>query len=289
MFSADNTTILGYGGYALVTPFNSSAYQVLLTSGSFSAEHTPSYSDMLDNPAPNPPTDGGDPMTRVLHADGVSAYTGSIAFDVDSKSVEIFGKCLFRRVPFDVSMADGANAFQMTSCFLTSLSMSASAGGLMTSSISFMGATGKTPASVSASYRNFSSYPDFGTNPTPLAYWRTGNTDVREWSLSMSQAVKPMYGNIDSTDIYSDGSVFSSNPKYLKVGAVEYSLEVTTYTPQVYGAIHVLAKSFAITGRVTSVGYQFGGLNDFGMYTHKFESMSNTGSSAVDVIAVTGS
>lgn len=265
---------LGYGGYAFI-----GEYQVLITSGSFSAEHSPSYMNMLDMPvAEGSGNSSAGNMSRVNHADGVSSYSGSISFDVDSSVIGLFGKYLFRKNQFGATIGDGENNFSMMGCYVTSLSMSATAGGLMTSSISFVGKEGRE--------ENIGPIAAYVRDATPLAYWRTGNLDLRDWTLTMSQAVRPMYGNSDSTDIYGNGSVMSSNPKYLKVGAVEYTLDVTSYTPQLTNKIFVKTSSFTIAGKTTSVGYSFGGLDDVGMYTHTFSSVADGASDAVVITVV---
>ena len=245
----DSAKRLGYGGSGEVD-----GEQVLITSGSFNTSPSPSFLEMLDIPPNN------DSRSRVLHADGVEAYGGNISFDLTMAAMSVLSlsKLLMRGYVFDVGIDDGEDAFLMEDCSLTSLSLGGSAGGLLTASLNFV--------SVNEAQSSILVDNDFirDTDP-PLGYWYSGNTDVRDWSFGMNQAVTPMYVNRDEVV-----------PRYLKVGLIDFSLSVTTYEAiQAHTVINIATSAFTLTGVTTSEGYSFGGMTELGTYSHQFDTAAS--------------
>lgn len=251
-----DTKRLGYGGSASIA-----GQQVLVTSASFMKEISPSYLEPWSIPA------SSTSRSRVLHADGVSSYSGSLSLDVTDNFLSVLdtSTLLSRRYSFSVGIHDGEEGYKMDNCYVTSLSLNGATGGLITASLSFVSAE---PWESSLTVPN-----DFIRDDEPVGYWYSGNTDVREWSFTMNQNATPMYGNENSP-----------SPKYIKVGMVNYGLQVLTFDSIVsHSAISIKTSSFTLTGVTTSEEYSFVGVNDFGNYRHSFETAANatTGSGGI--------
>lgn len=255
--------LLGYGGSASIA-----GVQVFVTAGSFDEEFAPSYLNMIQTP-PSTAMAG-----RVQHADGTAGYTGSLSFDVYNAmlgSIFTTSTLLGRFYKFDVGINDGVYDWQMADCKLTSLSISGTVGGLVTAQVSFLALLGKKVGATPHVFLR---------DVEPLAYWYTGtgpSDNIKDWTLSMSQEAELVYKNENSTQ-----------PAYIKVGGVSYTLAVTSYenlfpagttTPITIGT-----SSFTLTGRPTVRGFAFGGITDIGSYSYTFETSSQTGRSNAVVI-----
>lgn len=248
---------MGYGGSAEID-----GVQVLITSGGFGNAETPSYLEPLSL-QPSTST-----RSRVLHADGTAAYTGQVDFDVTAESLVLLttSKLLSRGYTFDVGIDDGEDGQLMEDVLVTSLSLSGAAGGLITASLSFMG---PEEASSSVFVAN-----DFIRDQVPYGYWYSGNTDVRDWTFNMNQAVTPVYVNEDVM-----------TPRYLKVGIFDFSLEVTTYEQlRAHSAITIATRTFTLKGNTTSEGFSFTGMTDLGTYAHSFETAADISVGSDDTI-----
>ena len=256
----DSSKRLGYGGAAFIA-----GTQVLITGGSFDQADAPATLDMLDLPSI---TSGLLRRGRVLHAPGTSLFTGSLGFDVTKNAIADFitvDKLLQRNWEFDVEIQDGENKYKMTDCLAQSVSLSGSPAGLISVSISFMGIEEKVDGTTAEDYLlNYDVTPD----DQPIAYWWSGADDVRDWTFNYTQGVTPMYGNTTTMD-----------PKYMIGGLVTYSLQVTTYSELIHDAVSIATTSFTLTGVTTEKGYTFNGPTDLGMYSHSFETASDTGAS----------
>lgn len=255
----DASKQLGYGGSAEVA-----GQQVLITSGGFNTAETPSYLE----PWSIPPSQVS--RSRVLHADGVAAYSGELSLDVTDKFLTVLttSTLLARRYQFTVGIHDGEDAEEMEDCFLSSMTLSGASGGLVNASLSFV--------SASAPQSSLSVANAFIRDDEPLGYWYSGATDVREWTLTMNQSVTPVYGNEDTPA-----------PRYINVGMVDYSLSVTTYESVIAQAsIEIKTSTFTLTGITTSEEYAFGGVTDLGNYRHTFDTAADA-TSGSDAVIIT--
>lgn len=168
---------LGYAGAAVVD-----GVQVPVTSASFSKAYNRSYMEMMDIP---PDTSS---RSKVLIADGTSLTTASVAFDVTDSPMALFAddRLFQRRYSFSLGIHDGVTGQVLDDCYLTSMTLEGSAGGLISCSIQAT-SSGNAVAGTVAN--------NFIRDQTYYGYWYSGGVDVRDWSLSMSQTVTPVYTN----------------------------------------------------------------------------------------------
>ena len=253
----DDTKRLGYGGSSEIDDV-----QVLIASGGFERQTAVSYLEPLSIPATTVS------RSRVKHADGIAAYSANVSFDVTQNFLAALttSRLFARRYTFDVGIHDGEDAENMADCYVQSLSLNGSAGGLITATLSAISAS--APAS-SLGVDN-----DFIRDDTPLGYWRSGNTDVRDWTLTMNQAAEPVYVNESTT-----------TPRYIRVGLISFSLQVTTYEAvQTHNDITIATASFTLSGDTASEGFQFVGVTELGQYTHLFETSADFSIGSGDTI-----
>jgi hypothetical protein len=253
---------LGYGGSATVD-----GRQVLITSGSFSEATSISYLNMISTP-PNATMAG-----RVKHADGTRGYTGSLSFDLYDDTMDLFvptAGLLERYYSFDVGINDGAQDWKMTSCKLTSLTISGAVDGLLNAQLSFVSKAGKVVDLVT---NNF-----IRDTAIPIGYWYSGagaSDNIVDWSLTMNQEAELVYKNEDTIE-----------PAYIRVGLVNYVLSVTSYKALTApSTIKIETKSFTLNGETTGSGFAYGGLTNLGTYNYTFETSSDTTSDSL-VISV---
>lgn len=266
--STDITRRLGYGGSATIGDTGSEV-QVLITGGNLDQADNPSFLEMMDIP---PNTDS---RSRVLHADGTSVYSGSLSFDITKAALPLFavGKLFQRGYKFNVGINDGENYSKMIDCKLTSLTVSGAPGGFLNASVSFMSATARSNVLITNNYILGT------TDNTPLGYWWSGGADIRDWTLTMNQAVEPMYGNQNIM-----------TPKYLKTGLIDFSLDVNLYVEHVEptgNSITIATSSFTLTGVTTARGHRFNGITDLGTYSHNFITAPNLGTSDASGVIIT--
>jgi hypothetical protein len=257
--ATDITRRLGYGGSATIA-----GVQVLITSGQLDENLNPSYLEPLDLP----PNYASGNRSRIRHADGTLSYSGSVSFDVTEPFLAVLTTTtlLHRFYSFGMAINDGNTGFNLSGCNLTSLSLSGDPAGLITATVGGMSLTGISSGGGSNAYI---------FDDVPLGYWWSGNTAVRNWSFSMSQDVTPVYSNQNIM-----------TPRYLKVGLVSYTLDVTTYTTANLDTINIATKTFTLTGDTTGYGYIYGGQTDLGTYSHTFETaaVASAGSSGIIIV-----
>ena len=245
---------LGYGGFATI-----GGAQVLITSGSYSSASSPGFLQMLDTPP------SAVPRNRTQFSDGIRSYTGSLGFDVTDAAMAVLTKntLLSRWYDFDVAINDGNEGYKMAGCKVTSLSLTGAAGGLITASVSFSGLTG---------FASDGSTGSFIRDSSPAGYWRAGSSGlkVKSWTLSMNQEIVASYGNLDSQE-----------PLYLRVGLVDYTLDVESYDPggADVNTVSIVGVGFSLTGKTSDSGYQYNGVTDLGTYKHMFVTGTATGAS----------
>jgi len=254
MSSIDTGIILGIGGFANIDLGGSKNFDLLMTGGGMSHDKNIPYMNMMQMLPDNKS------RTRCAFSYGTWVSNGNLTFDVTEKNLDLFTKdnLLKRNTEFDVYIGDGIKAWKMTKCKYSSLSLSGSVSSLMSCNISFM---------------SHNPIEESGTSPTYIrddrliAYWETGNIDISDWSLSISQDVQPRYGNTNSVW-----------PLYLRAGLWEMGLDVTTYEQlRAHDTVNIKTKSFKITGISASSGYSFNGIDQFGTYQHRFESSAPVG------------
>lgn len=244
----DDTKTLGYGGSAVVD-----GVQVLVTGGTFDSSYTPSYLEPYD-------LTSNVSRSKVKHADGTSAYAGSVSFDLTHNSMALLttSRLLKRGYTFDMGIHDGENSWVMEDCLVTGLDLSGSPGGLLAATLSVVGPETWATGAVT------NDYILQDANEIPLAYWYSGATEVRDWNFSFAQDVSPVYGNTSGTD-----------PIYLKVGLAGYTLSTTTYSVQTHSTIDIYTSSFTLSGSTTSQGFAYQGVTELGNYTYTFETSAS--------------
>jgi len=248
----DASKRLGYGGSAEID-----GIQVLITGGGMEEADSPSFIEAMDIPPDS------NSRSKMLHADGTAGYTASLNFDCTKKAMPLLSvsKLLGRRYSFNMGIHDGENKFVMSDCLATNLSITGAPAGLISVTLAAIARTKKTDSLVANSYLlDYTLTPD----DQPMGYWWSGNTDVREWTLAMTQSVEALYLNEDTMDA-----------RYLKTGLVEYVLDVTTYAPQDHAKIIIATSEFTLTGVTTAKGYTFGGVTELGLYTHSFNTAAS--------------
>ena len=252
--AVDDAKRLGYGGSAEID-----GVQVLITNGNFDTAATNSYLEAYDVlPA------AAASRSRVLHADGTEAYTINVSFDLSLDALALFTTTrLFERgYKFDIGINDGEDGELVTDCLVQSLSLSGSAGGLIQCNLSAISAVAPVPSLAVANA--------YIRDNVPQGYWYSGAADVRDWTLSMNQAVSPVYTNVDVVE-----------PRYIKYGLIDFSLAVTTYEAVIaHATIGIVTSSFTLTGDTASEGFAFVGTTELGNYTHVFETSAAIGFSS---------
>ncbi len=267
----DDSRRLGYGGSAEIE-----GTQVLITGGTFDSVGTISYLNMQDIiPAEVS-------RSRVKHADGTEAFTGSISFDVTNAliSSNLFSTTkLFKRryLVSNVGINDGERQYEMQNCYVSTLTIAGAPGGLINASLAFAATRGKVVASVDNDYILDAPYT-VSTNQ-PMGYWWSGASStggpsiVRDWTFTFNQDVIPMYGN--------ENTIF---PRYLKVGLIFYSLQVNLYVESAPNKVYISTKSFTLVGDTTSEVYTYNGPSDFGTFSHTFETSARAAIGSGDSI-----
>jgi len=245
---------MGFTGFGRVDDI-----QVLLTAGSLSEDHSIVYMQPLSLPKPSGAA-GGAQRGRTKYASGTHLVNGSLSFDLTWSALGLMkpDRLLRRGYQFKVIVSDGENTYECKKCYATSIGLSGSVGGIISATLSFI--HGKEWTIGSSKGIKFSRENEM------IGYWASGNTNVRDWSLTWNQAIEPMYlnGLNDEDDRW---------PRYLKVGMVDASLDVTTMD-RIYrhDTITIGTTTFSIHGDTQSFGYSFNGSADVGTYSHSFAS-----------------
>lgn len=250
--------IAGFSGHILVD-----GVQLLSNSASISTDYSPTFINYADIKRDT------NPRNRVKYAPGTRVSSGSVSFDVTATALTNLlqtNKLFQRNYTFDVKIYDGNQGKQLTSCLVTSLSLSGSVGGLITGSLSF---TSKNdPSNYNGSGGSFLS----PLTTTPYGYWYSGSAtyQVNDWSLDYSQSVSAVHLN-------QIGDADNALPRYMKVQTQETSLKLNTYDEiSSTNQIVVATKTFTIVGTKTSKGYSFNGPTNVGTFSYDFASAAIT-------------
>jgi hypothetical protein len=228
---------------------------VLVTSGSVSVEHHPGIMEPMYLPASGP-------RVQNVYSTGTMVTTGSIGFDLTYGSAGILsGGALFSRAyKFSVSVGDGQDGFSVSDCLATSVSVSGSAGGLVTASVSFISKNDASGGGSGGGVRD------------PVGYWASGGGDVKDWSLSFSQQVEPIY--LNSAEVW---------PRGMRIGLIEATLEVSTFSRNLKQDVIIATSGVTLTGYTASQGYSFNGAGDVGTYKHSFTTATPFGTPGVGI------
>ena len=251
---------LGYGGGASID-----GAPVLLTGGSLNKALAVPKIEPFGTP------NTGDSRMAVQTGYGTWAYSGSVSFDWTLSAVNdlITSAFLVRNHEFDVVISDGNKIYTASDCKFSSVSISASAGALVTGSVEFQTCADFTEAG-SVTYL-------FDQDEHLLVkYWQSGNTGVESFNLTISQNLSPVYLNWNSG---SDDD--RTRPQYLRAGLWDITLEVTAFTGWLnHTQVNVGPKVINITqGAFESKGFSYGGVSETGAhnYTFKANALANSG------------
>jgi hypothetical protein len=186
-----------------------------------------------------------------------------------------------RRYAFEIGIWDGENKWAMTDCYMTSLSLAGAPAGFITANLSYISKSARnTGPSGSPAYILDDYYGTGGSNVNqPAGYWWSGNTDVKEWTFTMNQAVEPVYLNENVT-----------SPRYLRVGLIDYTLDVTLYQEWNLAAIGIMTKTFTLIASAVNAAksFAFNGVTELGTYGYSFTSAATASVGSDDpIIAIT--
>jgi len=264
---------LGYGGRGFIN-----GTEVLMTSGSLENSVSPAYTSGYLIPM------NGTDRSRVLHADGTVTHSGSMGFDLTLNGLSVIESLMARNQKFNVEMYDGKYGFKiggvgLDGCVVDTITVSGAPNGFITGSLNF---SCRNPAT-----KQFSS---LATNNRDMnigdviPYWWSGNSYVRDWTLTFSQAVTPKFSNLNRYQLTTEG-ILASSPVYLFVGEITVSLEFNTFCPLVTDTVYIATDSFKVVGRTTSTGYSVGGLNELPSYHYSIQS-SAIGSNDHNILTI---
>ena len=170
--------LTGFSGHVIVD-----GVQLLSGSASVSDDGNPTFLNFIDIARSNTP------RSKVLYSPGTRIISGSVSFDVTANALTILqtNKLFQRRYSFDVKIYDGNQGKEVDDCFVTSLSLSGSVGGLITASLGFISATDMIDYNGSSG--TFINPENISGGTVPYGYWYSGSTDlqVKDWSLSYNQ------------------------------------------------------------------------------------------------------
>jgi len=249
--------LLGYGGSGEVD-----GIQTLITSGSFSESQSIAYLNMISvQPA-------SASRSKVKYAEGTRLTNGNMAFDLTVNTMQLLttSKLFQRGYTFNVGIHDGEERNKLSNCYLATLNLTGSTGGLLSASIDFVSGEQWSPTSV---------LNQFIRDQEPFGYWYSGDSSIAisDWSFSLTQELSPVYTN-NYYRAQADSSYYV-RPSYFHVGLWSMTFDVTTFEnppAETFNHISVATKTFTLTGDRSSAGYNFGGQGAMGTYTHSFES-----------------
>lgn len=207
--------------------------------------------------------------SRILHSDGTVTHSGSVSFDLTTSSLSVVSNIIRTRgLDFNVKLMDGAFSREMTNCYATSITLSGSPSGVLNGTVNFMGPTPSIPDNNILEPNARDSFTD-GLIP----YWWSGNSYVRDWTLTYNQNIVPKFCNKTSGfyNMISDG-IAAVSPTYLFVGEIDVTIDFTTFCPLASDNVNISTNNFKIVGRTTSSGYNMGGSNDLGTYKYSITS-----------------
>ena len=227
---AETNPRLGHTAFAYIA-----GTHVYPTSGTAESKRELVAQEFADNGV----SPGQGARAKGLHAHGTELDGGSVSFDYANKGGSLFALLDGAVRGYYFSVAMGTSNFRATidNCLLESLTINGRAGGLLSGTISFKSLT----------EWNLGSDVDPGLGKGQLIeYWRTGSSipssNVIEWALSISQALKPVYRNDPS----------NARPLYIRMGRTEANLQITTLAGMAkFDTISIGVGNRTIKGMVT--------------------------------------
>jgi hypothetical protein len=267
------TAIPLLGGFAGVALVNGT--QVLLTSGNATLDNTQTFVTLMDI------VPDSTQRTKVLYAPGTTMISGSLAWDVKADAMNLIsnsGGLLQRGFHFTVAMWTGNAGTPyvgklISNAYASSLSLQGAAGGLISANLSFV--SGSVVSGGSNIWNDWSGGGSYistrseNSASIPYGYWYSGNANipVKDWTLSYSQEVSPVFLNQNTTA-----------PKYMKCGTVEVTLDLNTMEQISFANtselshVVIATKNFQIQGVTKTEGFTFNGPTDAGAYSYSFTS-----------------
>jgi len=268
---------LGFEGAVRISLDGGSAAQLLATSGALQGES--SKPTFIGVDMPPPPSDGtaGDNRSKFVYSEGTLVVTGSVSFDCTEEVLPIVAAlCTGRGQRFTVGIAGGEVGRRLQRCYMTTLTLSGATNGLVTASLSFVSAS---DLEVGAGFTPVKRDPSSSTYQEPLAYWYTGgptaSTDIKDWSLSVSQNATPVFGNVAGV-----------SPLYIRIGVMDASLTVNTYLElQEIDEVSIATQTVTIVAGYEKSREFTLSPSDLETFTYTFESMLDpAGGSSGDII-----
>lgn len=124
---------------------------------------------------------------------GTASISGSVSFDMTKSNIEYFldQNKIARNTYFHLFMSDGTKQYAVYHCVWNNITISASAGSLLTCSISFIALNNRN---VQIDTRGLT-IPTYFDN-TLVAYWQAGASNhMQSFNLNFTQQVNPVYLN----------------------------------------------------------------------------------------------
>jgi hypothetical protein len=209
--SAERIIQIGWGtGVKLQS--STVSFQFLATSGGYSETRTPYYvttvnvGDLTDSTG----------RMKFVCADGTLARTGSVAFDSDNETLPSLIDWIVNKRKEQFSFLMGTQDLsyvQVDGCVWSRFSLSGNVSGAVTGTVDFSSSADQVKTLSWSLGSVF--LPLQGRTLVP--YWQTGNDDVTNWTLDVSQNVTPVYLNTKS-----------EYPLYFRIGHWEVNITFET-------------------------------------------------------------
>lgn len=248
---------LGYGGGARLGDS-----WVFVTGGSLSRAKSIPLFQPLNMPIPD---SGSQNRYQVNYGDGVYSFTGSVNFDLTDVAVSMMNDFTTRNYEFDTVIHDGHVGYLVQKCKADSFTISSSPQSLVTGTVSF-----QSTNNSNEEFQEFTSTPEYIFDAQQLIeYWNTGADSVESFSLTVGQALTPVYLNTDAT-----------TPEYIRAGGMNVSLSVTAWADWLdHKSVKIGNSTFTINyGAVETMDFNYGGQTETGSHVYTFKAYSETDS-----------
>jgi hypothetical protein len=214
---------------------------------------------------------GVNTKSRIYHAAGVVAHTGSLSFDLTEdlciKLRAVLQKP--REFKYQIRMSGNDSGWSMQECVIQSISLSGSPNGLVSGSLTFASALPPTMFFLSEEDKR----DLFSAGLVP--YWHTGWDLVRNWSLDFSLATIPKHSNGDVARSYGLFGIKAHSPKYLYLGECLYNLKFSCFQKITSGFTVKLGADRIFSCRdyvVVDNSFSVGGAEDINIFNYAVSS-----------------